>query len=222
MDLLFPEFLEAGLPFRMRDLPSESQWSPRRALPARSRAYEGMEQVRLLSFTPVDHPDERVQRIGFDLTDPYVEQCWSAVVGPTSTLLLRRMPVLWETGAPAEIEASELSRSLGLGGGTGDNSLLTRSMERLVRFRLARPTTTDAGLEVFRQVAPLAARQLDRVSQWTLDTHERLFSAHLERFDDLASHRANLSSVTARLDRIQYGTGRPTNGIAAHHHGLER
>src|SRR3546814_12576733 len=29
-----------------------------------------------LCFTPVSHPDARVQRVGFDLTDPYVEQCW--------------------------------------------------------------------------------------------------------------------------------------------------
>ena len=181
-----------------------------------------MEPDRTLSFTPVDHPDERVQRIGFDLTDPYVEHCWSSVLGPTSILLLRRMPALWDTGTPAEIGASELSRSLGLRGGTGDNGLLMRSVDRLVHYRLARPATTGVGLEVFHRVAPLTARQLDRSSAWTRDTHQRLFSEHLEQFNDLASHRANLASVTARLDRIQYGAGRLTSGIAAHHHGLER
>lgn len=60
-----------------------------------------MERDRILRFTPVDHPDDRVQRVGFDLTDPYVEQCWSAVVGPSSTLLLRRMPDLWAVNSPA-------------------------------------------------------------------------------------------------------------------------
>jgi hypothetical protein len=82
-------------------------------------------------------------------------------------------------------------------------------MDRLVRYRLARPAATGVGLEVFRQVAPLAPRQLERVPQWTRDTHERLFGAHLEQFDDAASHRANVASITARLDRIQHGTGVP-------------
>lgn len=188
------------------------------ALVARSEAYESMERDRTLSFTPVDHPDERVQRIGFDLTDPYVEQCWSAVVGPTSTLLLRRMPSLWDARSPAEIGATELSRSLGLGVGVGERSVLMRSMDRLVRYRLARPATTGVGLEVFRQVAPLAPRQLDRVSSWTRDTHERLFSTHLEQFDDVAQHQSKVASITARLDRIQHGTGRSPTGID--HQGL--
>jgi hypothetical protein len=181
-----------------------------------------MERDRTLSFTPVDHPDERVQRIGFDLADPYVEQCWSSVVGPTSTLLLRRMPALWAARVPAEIGASELSRSLGLGAGVGERSLLMRSMDRLVRYRLARPATTGVGLEVFRQVAPLAPRQLDRAPSWTRDTHERLFSTHLERVDDLASHRAKVASVTARLDRIQHGTRQSATGVSPDGHALGR
>jgi hypothetical protein len=35
-----------------------------------------MENHDVLTLTPVPHPDGRVQRVGFDLTDPYVEQCW--------------------------------------------------------------------------------------------------------------------------------------------------
>ncbi len=182
-----------------------------------------MERDRVLRFTPVDHPDARVQRVGFDLADPYVEQCWSAVVGPSSTLLLRRMPVLWASHqAPAEVEASELSRSLGLGVGVGERSRLMSTMNRLVQYRLARPTSEGAGLDVFRQVSPLTPRQLERVPQWTRDTHERLFSAHLEQFDDVARHQANVASITARLDRIQNGTAAPTTGIATHGQALGR
>jgi len=181
-----------------------------------------MERDRILRFTPVDHPDSRVQRVGFDLRDPYVEKCWSAVVGPSSTLLLRRMPDLWAVSTPGEIEASELSRSLGLGVGVGERSRLMSTMNRLVHYRLARPVPDGAGLEVFQQVSPLTAHQLERVPQWTRDTHERLLDTHLEQFDDLAQHQANVASITARLDRIQNGTSRSTNGVATHGQALER
>src|SRR3546814_11312313 len=85
-----------------------------------------MEPDQALCFTPVSHPDPRVQRVGFDLTDPYVEQCWSAVVGPTSVLLLRRLPTMWMARVPVEMGASELSQTLGLGVGVGKNSRLDR------------------------------------------------------------------------------------------------
>lgn len=173
-----------------------------------------MEPHRTLCFTPVDHPDARVRRVGFDLNDPYVEQCWSAVVGPSSTLLLRRMPTLWLAQVPADIGASELSQSLGLGVGVGERSRLVNTLNRLVQYGLAKPAPDGAGLDVYRQVAPLSPRQVARVPQWTRDTHERLFGAHLEQIDDLARHQANVASLTARLDRVQYGTGRPDPGIA--------
>lgn len=181
-----------------------------------------MERDRILRFAPVDHPDARVQRVGFDLTDPYVEHCWSTVVGPSSTLLLRRLPTLWRDRVPAEIGASELSQSLGLGVGVGERSRLVNTLNRLVHYRLARPAADGTEIEVFRQVAPLSPRQLDRAPQWTRDTHEQLFGAHLEQIDDLARHHASVASITTRLDRIQNGTGRTTSGTAPHGQALPR
>mgnify|MGYP000019307435 CR=1 FL=1 len=60
-----------------------------------------MEHDRVLTFTPVNHPNRQVRQIGFDLSDTYVEQCWSAVVGPSAVVLLRRMPELWRHEVPA-------------------------------------------------------------------------------------------------------------------------
>ena len=180
-----------------------------------------MERDRILRFTPVDHPDVRVRRVGFDLSDPYVEQCWSAVVGPSSTLLLRRIRTLWLDRTPAHVGASELSQSLGLGVGVGEQSRFVNTLNRLVHYRLASPAPDGAGLEVFQQVSPLTSRQLERVPQWTRDTHERLLDTHLAQFDDLAQHQANVASITARLDRIQNGTSR-SNGVATHGQALER
>jgi hypothetical protein len=181
-----------------------------------------MEPDRTLCFTPVDHPDARVQRVGFDLTDPYVEHCWSAVVGPSSTVLLRRLPTLWVDRVPAEIGASELSRSLGLGAGAGEHSRGVNTLERLVRFGLATPATDGAGLDVYRQVAPLSVRQLARLPDWTRDTHERLFGAHLEQIDHLARHQASVASITARMDRLQQGPGHAVNNPTPHGQALGR
>ena len=178
-----------------------------------------MERDQTLRFTPVDHPDTRMQRVGFDLNDPYVEQCWSAVVGPSSTLLLRRMTVLWLAQVPAQIGASELSQSLGLGVGVGERSRLANTLNRLVQFGLAKQAPDGAGLDLYRHVAPLTERQLDRVPQWTRDTHVRLLDTHLEQFDDLAQHQSNIASITARLDRIQSSASRSTIGVA---HAVER
>lgn len=170
-------------------------------------AYLGMERDRILTFSPVDHPDPRVQRVGFDILDPYVEQCWSAVVGPSTTLLLRRLPVLWVEQVPAHIEHGELARSLGLGAGTGPNSRLAATLDRLVRFGMARRDEGDGGLDVHLQVAPLQPRQLERLPEWTRATHDRLFSAHIEGFDSLAQHQAKVASITARLDQLQRPKG---------------
>lgn len=65
------------------------------------------------------------------------------------------MPDLWAVNSPREIQATELSRSLGLGRGVGERSRLMSTMNRLVQYRLARPAPDGAGLEVFRQVSPL-------------------------------------------------------------------
>ena len=176
-----------------------------------------MEPDRSLSFTPVDHPDPRVQRVGFDLTDPFVEQCWSAVVGPSSTLLR----TLWVARVPAEIGASDLSRSLGLGVGVGVRSRLANTLNRVVQYGLARPAADGAGLDEYRLLAPLSPRQLARVPGWPRDAHERLFGDHLESIDDLARHRANVASMSARFDRLQHGT-RGTTSVRLVGQALER
>lgn len=162
-----------------------------------------MEHERVLTLAPVNHPNRQVRRVGFDLSDTYVEQCWSAVVGPSAVMLLRRMPELWRHEVPARIPASELSRSIGLGAGTGANSRLMATMERLAKFGLARRGTDPNQIDVYLEVAPLHDGQLKRVPEWTRATHERLFSAHLEGFDGVAEHRAKVTDAAVDLDQFR-------------------
>lgn len=182
----------------------------------RFAAYVGMEREPALVLTPVNHPDPRVRRIGFELSDPYVEQCWSAVVGPSATLLLRRLPELWQHQVPAEVRAEELSRSLGLGAGTGPNSRLASTLDRLVRFGLARPDQAG-GFDVYLEVAPLQARQLERAPEWTRAAHERLFSEHIVRFEGVAEQSSNVAPASD-LEQYRQRSAQPAVASNGHQH----
>jgi hypothetical protein len=178
-----------------------------------------MDKDRLLRFTPVNHPNPKVRRVGFELTDPYVEQCWSAVVGPSGTLLLRRMPVLWAERVPAEITADELSRSIGLGRSGGTGGRFAATLKRLDQFRLVgRTSPAGDSFDVFVEVPPLTRAQLARMPEWTRTTHERLFGAHLDGLTGRSERQAKIAAITARLDRLQISSGRGTQAAA----GLDR
>jgi hypothetical protein len=148
-----------------------------------------------------------VRRAGFDLTHPYVAQWWGAVIGPSGLALLRRLPVLWTEREPARIGADELAHSLGLGGGTAQNSRLQRTLERTVRFGLAECDQPGQTLSVYTEVSPLLGRRLDRLPEWSRRAHDRLLGQHVDRLAGLTEPTPGVTAVTARLDRLRHPTG---------------
>ena len=162
-----------------------------------------MENHEVLSFTPVDHPDARVRRAGFDLSDPYVEQCWGPVIGPSATLLLRRMPTLWTERVPATITHSELGSSLGLGAGAGANSRLMNSLDRVVRYGLGAWHEQGRSLDVYLRAPGLLPHQLERLPEWARRAHERLLDAPVHRLAEPEDTGPKVAAVTARLDRLR-------------------
>ena len=138
-----------------------------------------METPASLEIHPAPHPKLEVHRAGFPLDHPYLEQCWTPVLGPSSVLLLRRMPWLWRDATPAEIDVAELGAQLGLGHGASRHSPIGRTVERIVRFRFA-AWSGPGVLDVFSEAPPLSQRHLDRVPQWCVERHEQLLSAHLD------------------------------------------
>ena len=133
---------------------------------------------------------------------------------------MRRLPTLWDTGIPAEIDAGELSRSMGLGAGVCELSRLASTLEGVINFGLARLAPDRAGLDVYRQVPPLTQRQLVRLPEGTRGAEERLLGAHLTQVDDSVRHRANVVSITARLDRLQHRTEHGLDGPTRHGPGI--
>ena len=139
-----------------------------------------MQTPSTVIIQPVAHPDPRVHRAGFPLDDPYLERCWLPVLGPTSVLLLRRMPVLWRDDPAVGVPVDELSTALGLGHGTGRHSPVWRTIDRLARFNFAY-RVTDNQIDVYTEVPPLNTRHLAMLPASVGAAHEELLSAHLER-----------------------------------------
>lgn len=160
-----------------------------------------MEPTDTVRFHAASHPAPSISRAGFPLDHAYVEQCWAPVIGPTSVLLLRRIPLLWQDDLAPVIAADELAASIGLGRSTGRNGSLWRTLERVVRFRFA--TVSGPGeLDVFTEVPPLRQDDLRRLPAWSRRRHDELLSTHLDRLAVVHQSPPSPSDVSARLDHL--------------------
>ena len=84
---------------------------------------------------------------GFDVRGRYVELFWLPILGPTAVFAARRFADLLDVvSGPVDVELVELAASLGVGGGTGRNTAINRTIARLSDFGMAR--IGDRALEV--------------------------------------------------------------------------
>ena len=196
-----------------------------------------MERDQVITLNPVSHPDRRVRQVGFGLTDPYVEQCWSAVVGPSTTLLLRRLPELWREHQPAQIEASELGRSLGhadvvqvalgdgddgrIGFGVDGRELVTRLLagdfpkyEQLLPKESHTVATVDtAGLiEAVKRVKLVAAERTTPIRLQFSDSEVLLRAG---AYDDAQASESLECSMTGDTIEIAFNPDYLLDGLAA-------
>ena len=153
-----------------------------------------MNEPNLLIVHAAGHPVPAVNRAGFPLDHPYIERCWAPILGPSSILLLRRMPDLWKQSTTVAVPLDELATSLGLGHGTGRNSPIWRTLDRVVRFRFAE-WSGERELDVYTEAPPLSARHIDRVPDSTWARHEQLLGSHL---DSLAAATSTVASIESR------------------------
>jgi len=75
-------------------------------------------------------------------------------------------------------------------------------------------------LGVRAEVAPLSARQLARLPEWTRQTHDRLLGTHLDRLALAHTDRAldpdrslETARITAHLDHLQHRRPAITRGL---------
>lgn len=107
------------------------------------------------------------------LTDPYVEEVWSEILGPTATLLARRLGRLIESRpGGVELDVGEVGESLGVGRGVA-----IRAFERLHRFEVVH-SDLDRGLVGVSGYAPsVGDGRLLRLSEAGRTAHDRLTAA---------------------------------------------
>lgn len=81
--------------------------------------------------------DREVERAGFSVLSSYVDRAWLPVLGPSSTLALRRLGDLALIDPVGiDVDLAELAADLGLGSGVAPSSRLVHALDRLDWFKM--------------------------------------------------------------------------------------
>lgn len=155
-------------------------------LKGRADAARWLSARRSLAVIPVRHPV--IEALGHEPTSDYAEQFWLPVIGPSALWAHRRITAgLASNPSGYVVDLSTLGREIGLGAGTGRNSLIARTLARLVDFHLAE--IIDDRLGVYTSLPPLTRRQAARLPDHLAQRHR-----------DLATRHHGTSPYVARLD----------------------
>jgi hypothetical protein len=115
--------------------------------------------------------DPVIDQRGHRACSPYVELFWLPVLGPSATLLLRRLNLFLDMKPEGyRMQLDELSAALGLGQGTHRHAPLPRAIDRCDRFGLLQRPSPDH-LAVRRFVGPLPERHIARLHPSLRDAH---------------------------------------------------
>ena len=131
---------------------------------------------------PFDLPIERllvrpwhdpvVEAVGHDLRSPYVERFWLALLGPSTTLLLRHLAAALEAAPDGvDLDLEDTARALGLGMRGGASSPFLRAIARTGQFHLARPDGPGA-IALRTRIQTLTHHQAERLPPALRDEHE--------------------------------------------------
>ena len=143
---------------------------------------------------------------GHDPRSAYVETFWLPVVGPSTTLLLRRLADEFDADPDGfEIEAAVLSREIGLGARMDRRGAFARTIERCTKFHMLQQQGDL--LYVRRRIPPLGYRQVKRLGPRLQALHH---SWTIDPADDGARHRTEMVRAT-HLARTLLALGEATH-----------
>ena len=121
-------------------------------------------------------PDPVIDQLGHQPGSAYFEWLWLPRVGPSAAWAYRRLTSgLASQPDGYSVSLEELAHWLGLGRGTGANSIVVRTLRRLTVFHLA-IQVDDSSLAIRRRVPPLTQSQLRTLSPHLQRTHLHLTS----------------------------------------------
>ncbi len=152
----------------------ESAVAPEGALVFPTREpLDGFDQaIEKLSITPWIDP--LIDALGHDPRSAYVETYWLGVLGPSTTLLMRRLAASFDQFPSGfTIDLPDTARRLGLSASVSRHSPLMRSIARCEMFKLA-VRTSPGSLAVRRRIPPLARHNLLRLPASLQEQHRSL------------------------------------------------
>jgi hypothetical protein len=133
-----------------------------------------------LHVRPWDDP--LVEQLGYDPRSPYVERYWTGILGPSATLLIRRLAnSLEESPDGFDLDAVAWALELGLGVRGGKNGPFWRALDRTARFGATQ--RNGATLVVRRKLPPLNLRQVERLPLHLQQAHRAWTARQLVRPD---------------------------------------
>ncbi|MGF1598281.1 MAG: hypothetical protein ACFCVK_15330 [Acidimicrobiales bacterium] len=125
-------------------------------------------------------PDPVLDALGHDPRSSYVEQFWLSVLGPSAVLLLRRLAAALEVEPDGfDLDPLRWSQELGLGTKGGRHSPFWRTVDRSCRFGATH--RNGEHLAVRRRLAPLSARQIERLPDHLRRAHDDWAAVQLAR-----------------------------------------
>ncbi|HYI61167.1 MAG TPA: hypothetical protein VEW93_05120 [Acidimicrobiales bacterium] len=166
------------------------------------------------SLPVVAWPDPVVEALGHDPRSTYVERFWLAVLGPSTTWLVRHIAHRFEA-APGgfTLELDAVAGALGLGHSKGRHSPLVRALHRSCQFGVAR--VTPAGeLAARRVLPPLTRHQVERLPDVVRAEHDAWRAVERDAATLDAQHR--------RARRIALALAELGEDVAATEQRLQR
>lgn len=162
--------------------------------------------VPLDHFGVVPWLDTNDDDVGHDPRSAYVETFWLPLLGPSTTLLIRRLADEFDaTPDGFEIDCRSVSREIGLGPRMDRNGAFARTLERCCKFNMLQ--IDGPLLYVRRKIPRLGHRQIAKLSN-------RLQALHhtwtIDPADDGAQRRTELVRA-AHLARTLLALGESTH-----------
>ena len=135
--------------------------------------------IPLGTLTVTAWHDRVIDALGHDPRSAYVETFWLSILGPSTTLLLRRVASELDTHPDGfELPIDDTAKSMGLGGRGGKHSPFVRAIARCCQFDLAQMCGPEA-LAVRRRLPPLTRHQVARLPETLHAQHQRWQEADL-------------------------------------------
>lgn len=115
--------------------------------------------------------DEALTAVGHDPRSAYVEQYWLPILGPSATLLMRRIALGFDDRKDGyELECAQWAQELGIGMRGGKNGPFWRAIDRTCRFGTAQ---RNGDLLMVRPLLPpLSMHQVVRLPDHLRISHQ--------------------------------------------------